>query len=87
MSVIPSLHHRYVWVQTFSQCMWNMTPYLVSTLTFLLYVLLGNTLTASTAFVSLSLYSPSPLLTCRFNILRFPLTRFPEVVLALSTHC
>ena len=38
--------------------MWNMTPYLVSTLTFLLYVLLGNSLTASTAFVSLSLSVP-----------------------------
>ena len=47
-----------MWVQTFSQCMWNMTPYLVSTLTFLLYVLLGNSLTASTAFVSLSLSVP-----------------------------
>ena len=48
---------RYVWMQTFSQCMWNTTPYLVSTLTFLLYVLLGNPLTASAAFVSLSLSS------------------------------
>ena len=47
---------RYVWMQTFSQCMWNTTPYLVSTLTFLLYVLLGNPLTASAAFVSLSLF-------------------------------
>ena len=86
MSVVASLHRRYVWVQTFSQCMWNMTPYLVSTLTFLLYVLLGNSLTASTAFVSLSLFVPLLLLMPRFNILRFPLTMFPDVVSALSAH-
>ena len=39
--------------------------------TFATYVLLGNTLTASKAFVALAL----------FNILRFPLTAFPWMLM------
>ena len=60
---------KYIFMQTFSQCMWNTTPYLVSTCTFFIFVLLGEQLTTAKAFTSITL----------FNILRFPLTRFPEV--------
>lgn len=54
--------------------MWNTTPYLVSTCTFFVFALLGNELTTSIAFTSISL----------FNILRFPLTVFPDVYLSFS---
>lgn len=43
----------------------------VSVVTFATYILLGNTLTASKAFVSLAL----------FNILRFPLTALPMTIM------
>ena len=74
-SYLGLLVNRYVLVQTFSQCIWNTTPYLVSTCTFFVFALLGNELTTSIAFTSISL----------FNILRFPLTRFPEVGMNDST--
>lgn len=50
-----SLDFRYVAVQTVSTCLWNATPYLVSTFSFLLFVLLGNNLTTQLAFTSISL--------------------------------
>ena len=56
--------------------LWNLAPFLVSLITFALYVVIdpvNNTLTAEKAFVSLSL----------FNILRFPLTMLPNLVTAL----
>ncbi|XP_046853052.1 multidrug resistance-associated protein 1-like isoform X2 [Xenia sp. Carnegie-2017] len=46
-------------------------PFAVSVVTFATYILLGNTLTASKAFVSLAL----------FNILRFPLTALPMMIM------
>ncbi|XP_028401273.1 multidrug resistance-associated protein 1-like [Dendronephthya gigantea] len=48
-------------------------PFAVSVVTFGTYVLLGNTLTASKAFVALAL----------FNILRFPLTALPWMLMNL----
>lgn len=54
--------------------MWTATPYLVSTFTFFIFALLNGELTTAKAFTSISL----------FNILRFPLTRFPEVFSILS---
>ena len=50
-----SVLRRYVFVQTLSQCLWNTTPYLVSVLSFLVFVLLGNKLTTTIAFTSISL--------------------------------
>lgn len=47
--------------------------FLVSTASFIVYVLLGNNLTPETAFVSLSL----------FNIVRFPLMILPQVITAM----
>ncbi|OTF70564.1 ABC transporter sub-family C-like protein [Euroglyphus maynei] len=54
------------------QAIWNLAPFLVSFITFALFVLIDhdNRLTASKAFVSLSL----------FNILRFPLAMLPNLV-------
>merc|ERR1719218_344433 len=46
------------------------TPLIVTSATFVVYAALGNTLTAATAFTSLSL----------FNILRFPLTVVPMMI-------
>lgn len=43
---------------------WGLTPFLVSFVSFLTYVMLGNPLTPSTAFVAIAL----------FNILRMPMT-------------
>jgi len=48
-------------------------PFLVSIATFAIYVLTGNELTASKAFVAISL----------FNILRFPLVMLPNVIISL----
>ena len=45
----------------------------VSLATFAIYVMTGNELTASKAFVAISL----------FNILRFPLVMFPNVIISL----
>ena len=54
------------------QAIWNLAPFLVSFITFAIYVCIDhqNRLTASKAFVSLSL----------FNILRFPLAMLPNLV-------
>jgi len=48
-------------------------PVLVNVCTFSIYVLLGNELTATTAFTSLAL----------FEVLQFPLTAFPRIVQAV----
>ncbi|XP_012560528.2 multidrug resistance-associated protein 1 isoform X1 [Hydra vulgaris] len=48
----------------------TLAPFLVSFLTFLVYVMLGNNLTAEKAFVAISL----------FNIIRFPLFLLPMVI-------
>jgi hypothetical protein len=53
--LLAKFKYRYVWMQAFSQCMWNATPYLVSTLSFLTFVLLGNELTTSIAYTSITL--------------------------------
>lgn len=45
----------YVAVQAMSTCLWNATPYVVSTFSFLFFVLLGNNLTTQLAFTSISL--------------------------------
>ena len=65
---------RYVIWNMISSAVWDATPYLVSVVTFALFVLTGHTLTTSIAFTSISL----------FNILRFPLTVFPDVYLSFS---
>ena len=54
------------------QCLWYCAPFFVSFVSFAIYVLIDsdNQLTATKAFVSLSL----------FNILRFPLTMLPNLV-------
>ena len=49
----------------------------VSVVTFATYVLMGNTLTASKAFVALAL----------FNILRFPLTALPWMLMNVIQVC
>ncbi|EDV20619.1 uncharacterized protein TRIADDRAFT_50946 [Trichoplax adhaerens] len=49
---------------------WSNAPFLVALATFATYVLSGNTLDASKAFVSISL----------FNILRFPIGMLPAVI-------
>ena len=54
------------------QALWNLAPFLVSFITFAIYIAIDkdNVLTAQKAFVSLSL----------FNILRFPLSMLPNLV-------
>lgn len=64
-----SVLRRFVTWNMISSAVWDATPYLVSIITFGIYILAGNTLTTSIAFTSISL----------FNILRFPLTVFPDV--------
>ncbi|KAG8463488.1 hypothetical protein KFE25_004999 [Diacronema lutheri] len=54
----------------FSTFLWGATPLFVTVATFIVYVLLGNELTASKAFTSLSL----------FNVLRFPLNAIPSSI-------
>ncbi|EDV19525.1 uncharacterized protein TRIADDRAFT_51152 [Trichoplax adhaerens] len=49
---------------------WSCAPFLVALCTFSAYVLSGNELTAEKAFVGLSL----------FNVLRFPIMMFPNVI-------
>ncbi|KAL9964378.1 hypothetical protein ACROYT_G028009 [Oculina patagonica] len=48
-------------------------PFMVALATFAIYVLTGNELTANKAFVALSL----------FNILRYPITMFPNVIISM----
>lgn len=59
----------------FLQALWNLAPFLVSFITFAIYVAIDkdNVLTAQKAFVSLAL----------FNILRFPLTMLPNLVTSI----
>ena len=70
---------RYVIWQMISSAAWDATPYLVSIISFALFVLTGGTLTTSIAFTSISLSVHRHGLTTRFNILRFPLVMFPDV--------
>lgn len=53
--------------------LWNVTPLLVTMLTFGIYVGMGKELTASVAFSSLAL----------FNVMRFPLNIFPMLIAQL----
>lgn len=64
-----SVLRRFVSWNMISSAVWDATPYLVSIVTFTIYILSNHTLTTSIAFTSISL----------FNILRFPLTVFPDV--------
>lgn len=59
------------------QCLWFCAPFLVSFVTFAIYVLIdeSNVLTPEKAFVSLAL----------FNILRFPLSMLPNLVTSIIT--
>ncbi|KPM10923.1 ABC transporter sub-family C-like protein 10, partial [Sarcoptes scabiei] len=63
---------RIRYINCILQVLWTLAPFLVSFITFGLYVIIdeNNSLTASKAFVSLSL----------FNILRFPLTMLPMLI-------
>ena len=58
------------YIQAFSNFAWTSIPLLVSLVTFVVYSLSGNVLTAEVAFTSLSL----------FNLLRIPLFTIPEVI-------
>lgn len=58
-----------IW-KVFLNFVYNSLPIMVAVTTFAVYVLIGNSLTASKAFVALSL----------FGILRFPLGFFPDVI-------
>ena len=55
---------------TFSTFLWGATPVFVTLMSFVLFVALGNDLTAARAFTSLSL----------FNIMRFPLNMLPASI-------
>ena len=55
MNVMMMMMIRYIIINAFSTCVWNTTPYLVSTLSFLTFVLLGNELTTNIAFTSITL--------------------------------
>ncbi|KAH9522434.1 Mrp-4p [Dermatophagoides farinae] len=63
---------RINYISAFIQALLNLAPFLVSFITFAIYVCIDqqNRLTASKAFVSLSL----------FNILRFPLAMLPNLI-------
>jgi ABC-type multidrug transport system fused ATPase/permease subunit len=60
----------YVFAQSGSNTIFTIVPALVTVVSFLTYVLLGNTLDVGTALTSLAL----------FNILRFPLFMLPQVI-------
>ncbi|KAF1321108.1 Atp-binding protein, partial [Globisporangium splendens] len=60
----------YVLAQSGSNTIFTIVPALVTVVSFLTYVLLGNTLDVGTALTSLAL----------FNILRFPLFMLPQVI-------
>ncbi|GAB9470861.1 Atp-binding protein [Globisporangium polare] len=60
----------YVFAQSGSNTIFSIVPALVTVVSFLTYVLLGNTLDVGTALTSLAL----------FNILRFPLFMLPQVI-------
>jgi hypothetical protein len=61
--------HTHTNPQTVARFTWNVVPIAVSLTSFAVYVLMGNELTAATAFTSIAL----------FNVLRFPLAMFPQV--------
>ncbi|KAK8805623.1 hypothetical protein WA158_002279 [Blastocystis sp. Blastoise] len=65
---------RYAIWNTFNQCIWNMVPVLVAGGTFATYTLTGGVLTNPIAFTSISL----------FNLLRFPVTMFPQTMNNIS---
>ena len=81
-----SVLRQFVKWQMISSAAWDATPYLVSIVTFSIYVLTGHTLTTEIAFTSISLYSFALCVIVRFNILRFPLSMFPDVALFFSSH-
>jgi len=58
----------------FNMCLIFSVPVLVSSISFAVYILAGNELTASKAFTSLALY----------NVLRMPLIFFPQVIAQLT---
>ena len=60
------------YISAFTSFLWTSAPFLVSFVTFALYVMVSdqNVLDAKKAFVSLSL----------FNLLRFPLTMLPQMI-------
>lgn len=64
-----SVLRRYVTWNMISSTVWEATPYVVSIVTFAIYIITGHNLTTSIAFTSISL----------FNILRSPLALFPDV--------
>ncbi|EDO36474.1 predicted protein [Nematostella vectensis] len=68
------LHHlkNAMYLNAFFGFTFTCAPFLVSLATFAIYVLTGNILTANNAFVAISL----------FNILRFPLTVLPNVIIS-----
>ncbi|GAB5365970.1 hypothetical protein AAMO2058_001104200 [Amorphochlora amoebiformis] len=61
-------------LMAFNMCLIFSVPVLVSSISFTVYVLAGNELTAAKAFTSLALY----------NVLRMPLIFFPQVVAQLT---
>lgn len=61
---------KYTVIATVQKILWNGIPVLVSFMTFLVYVAVGNELTAAKAFTAIAL----------FQNLRFPLGAFPNVV-------
>mmetsp|Transcript_13169 Transcript_13169/g.18230 ORF Transcript_13169/g.18230 Transcript_13169/m.18230 type:complete len:1650 (+) Transcript_13169:155-5104(+) len=58
----------------FNMCLIFSVPVLVSSISFAVYILAGNELTAAKAFTSLALY----------NVLRMPLIFFPQVIAQLT---
>ncbi|TMW62698.1 hypothetical protein Poli38472_005316 [Pythium oligandrum] len=60
----------YILAQSASSTIFTLVPSIVTVMSFLTYVLLGNTLDVGTALTSLAL----------FNILRFPLMMLPQVI-------
>ena len=61
---------KYAIWSTINTPVWNVIPVLVAVITFATYTLTGNTLDYSIAFTALSL----------FDLLRFPLTMFPQTI-------
>ncbi|GAB5030723.1 multidrug resistance-associated protein 1-like isoform 1, partial [Nannochloropsis oceanica] len=61
---------QYMMTNIVARFTWSIVPLAVSLTSFAVYVLMGNELTSSTAFTSIAL----------FNILRFPLAMFPQML-------
>ncbi|EWM27872.1 multidrug resistance-associated protein 1-like isoform 1 [Nannochloropsis gaditana] len=64
------LLRQYMMTNIVARFTWNIVPLAVSLTSFAVYVLMGHELTSSTAFTSIAL----------FNILRFPLAMFPQML-------